>query len=304
MAKLDMNDGSILSSLGQEAALLDTSTPNLFYFWDNLDTLSDRFHDNIRFAMDAYPDWTFALMTDDFGRDLLARDWPEIAAAYDDIWIPACRSDIVRMAALYAYGGWYIDADTLPVGDLRPLTGDKPVIVFRDNRRRLIKRGDVMNGFLYMPPKSPLAKAMMEGTARNLRDKTDVYQVMEFAGPYMLARLIKEMGEDSVVKLWQSRVYKRYNTELVGDEPLFEHTVDDSASSWRIIQNFGVMRGLEPNWDGFPPELRPRFVHVLRRFVNAHDMHAQLVELGHQKPLYMNRPGFVKLYEECQAKIA
>ncbi|NPU05967.1 glycosyltransferase [Roseobacter sp. HKCCD6490] len=281
-------------------ALTDQGIPNLFYFWHDLESLPKAFHENLDFAEARYPEWIFSILTDVAAHRLLERDWPEIAKEYNDIWIPACRSDIARLAALYAFGGWYLDADTLPTGDLRPLTGDTNVIVFRDTKPRLKQRGDVMNGFLYMPRGSDLARAMLEQITKNLRERKDVYRVMDFAGPYLMARLIKEMDPSMITVLWQSEVYRRYNELFVGDTPLFEHTVDATASSWRIVQNFGVLPGLEPNWDGFPLELRPRFARVIREFVTQHGLQKQLVELAHHRPLYLERAQFKEFVEECR----
>lgn len=286
---------ALLSKLDQQK-----NTVNLFYFWHDPAQIPTAFQKNIRHAAEAFPEWDISVLGDTSAAALLRRDWPDIAAVYDRIWIPAVRSDIARMAALYAYGGWYIDADTIPVGDLRPLAGQKNVIVFRDNRDLLKKRGDVMNGFLYMPKGSALAEDMLHRIARNIRKKRDVYRVMSFAGPYLLAELIRKNHQDDVIQLWQSEVYKRYNTELVGDAPLFEHVIDNTASSWRIIQNFGVMPGLEPNWPDFPAELRPRFVRILRDFTETHGIEQQIIDLAAHRPAYAETKGFSELVKDCQ----
>lgn len=294
---------AVSKTLTDLETLADQGIPNMFYFWDNLDTVPDGLKENLEFARSRFPKWTFTVMDDAFALALLQRDWPEIAKEYSDIWIPACRSDIARIAALYAFGGWYIDADTRPVGDLEFYTQDKHVFVFRDVREKMLKRGDLMNGFIYMPRRSPIAKRMLEIIMQNLKERKDVYRVMDFAGPYLLAKLVKKAEPFSVVKLWQSRHYKRYNETLVGDDPLFVHTVDDTASSWRIVQNFGVLPDLEPNWAEFPKELRPRFVPILRNFANQHNMHHAIVDLAKHRPSYLDRPGFVALLEECQAVV-
>lgn len=295
---------SISKKLKSLDDLADKNVTNMFYFWDNIETIPERLKANLDFAKSRFPDWTFTIMDDDFALELLQRDWPDIAKEYSDIWIPACRSDIARIAALYAFGGWYIDADTSPVGDLEFYTQDKHVFVFRDVRDKLIKRGDLMNGFLFMPRRSPIAKRMLEQITHNLKERKDVYRVMDFAGPYLLARLVKEADQSTIVKLWQSRHYKRYNEILVGNDPLFEHTVDDTASSWRIVQNFGVLPGLEPNWADFPKELRPRFVNILKDFAFAHGLQQSIIDLADHRPSYLNRPRFVDLVNACKEHLS
>ena len=281
-----------------------SAAPNLFYFWDDLATLPLAFQDNIDYARARFPDWNVRLLSDADAPALLSETWPQIAEIYARIWIPACRSDIVRLAALWHYGGWYIDADTKPVGNLRQFDGTKSVIVFRDTRRRLIKRGDVMNGFLHMPKRADLAKATLDGVVENLLENKNQHRVMDFAGPNLLAYFIKLEDPDKIEKLWQRHVYKRYNTVLEGDDPLFEHTVDDTASSWRILQGFGVMSGIAPDWSVFPEELRPRFTAVLRNFANRFSAHDMILQLAEARPLYLERANFARLVSECEAVLA
>ncbi len=158
-----------------------------------------------------------------------------------------------------------------------------------------------MNGFIFMPRGSELARRMLIQIERNIYKEKDAYQVVAFAGPYLLAQLIKSTSKEHFVRLWQSHVYKCYNAPFIGSNPLFEHTIDSSASSWRIMQYFGILNGMEPKWDAFPNQLRPRFVNVLRDFVTLHGLQKELLELAARRPQYFERKGFYNLVADCEA---
>ena len=277
---------------------------NFFQFWDNPATLPEGFAENHVFTRGAFPDWNHVLLNDDTGRLILTHDWPEIAAIYDKIRIPAVRSDIVRLAALHAFGGWYLDLDTRPTGALAPYVGDRDVIVFRDDRRQLKRRGDIMNGFLYMPRGSALARRTLEETVRNIRTGRDVHRVMAFAGPYLMAELIKREPDHDPVRLWTTKVYRRENAPFDGSTPLFDHTFDRTASSWRILQGFGILPGFGCDWGAFPDKIHSRFVRVIRDFVKEHGLYAEFLTLVSHRPAYLDRGGIPRLVEVCEANVA
>ncbi|MFC5067304.1 glycosyltransferase family 32 protein [Flaviflagellibacter deserti] len=57
------------------------------------------------------PDWSFALWDDDDNSELMARYFPEQVGVYERIKLGVMKSDIARLALLYAHGGFYVDTD-------------------------------------------------------------------------------------------------------------------------------------------------------------------------------------------------
>ena len=285
-------------------AMADSGKKNLFFFWDNPETFPRRFAGTYRHAKRRYDDWTITVATDDLALAVLERYWPELAVHYPRIRVPACRSDIARVALLWAYGGWYVDFDTKIVGDLRPYYGNSDVFVFVDGNRKHFERGDVLNGFMCLQRRSPLAEEMLRRIIQNVQNGTDVHRVMAFAGPYLLAELIKQSDPARVTRLMQTEVYQRHNNGFAGDAPLFLHVIDDSASSWRIVQSFGALPGHGVHWDGFPDALRPRFPAILKDFSERFGLQAEIVELARRRPRYLERMEFAEYVKACERLLA
>jgi len=64
--------------------------------------------------------------------------------SYKMLRSPAHRADCIRVAALYLYGGWWADADTLWLRDPKHLVMDKDQFLYLQ-----WKSGRVLNGYMY-----------------------------------------------------------------------------------------------------------------------------------------------------------
>jgi mannosyltransferase OCH1-like enzyme len=69
---------------------------------------------------------------------MIARYFPTYLEAYQNIRIPACRSDIARLVALHEWGGLYVDChcgirDAKRIGQLLGFLDSMELIVFTEN---------------------------------------------------------------------------------------------------------------------------------------------------------------------------
>ncbi|XP_053394301.1 uncharacterized protein LOC123537963 [Mercenaria mercenaria] len=64
------------------------------------------------------PTWEYRFWTDESGRRLLQKHHPYLVKVYDDFGSSVKRSDLLRYAVLYEFGGFYADLD---MDNLRPL---------------------------------------------------------------------------------------------------------------------------------------------------------------------------------------
>lgn len=74
-----------------------------------------------RRGMALNPDWTFLLVDDAEGAELIARHFPQLAGVFSRIVVGAGKADVIRLCLLYTYGGLYIDLDseiTVPLAEL------------------------------------------------------------------------------------------------------------------------------------------------------------------------------------------
>ena len=86
---------------------------NLFFYWEG-PRLPDIYDNSIRYITAVNPEYEVALVDGTCARDRLKDLAPRLEAIFDDILIPAVKSDIMRMAILHKFGGWYLDCDSRP----------------------------------------------------------------------------------------------------------------------------------------------------------------------------------------------
>ncbi|PWG17321.1 hypothetical protein DFK10_08030 [Salibaculum griseiflavum] len=265
---------------------------NVFFFWDDPSRLPADYKSNIKAMQALHPDWSVQLADDGIIAGLLARDHPEISEVYGDIRVPACRSDIARLAMLAAYGGWYLDADMSCREPLDSFGTDRPIVFRRDDTAGMKARFRTMNGILYMPPGHPLPHRMLAAVAAHIQDRRHLHDVLAFAGPKLLSDMVQETGVDDCEIL-------SVKTHLRGRDPMFREIRGASSFSWRIQQCFGILPVAEPDWEVFPPQLRPEFVPIIKTFVAQFGLQAWLPELALRRPGYMRVEGFAELVRAC-----
>lgn len=265
---------------------------NIFFFWDDPSRLPADYKSNIKAMQVQHPDWSVQLADDGIIAGLLARDHPGIAEVYGDIRVPACRSDIARMAMLGAYGGWYLDADMACRDPLDRFGTDHPIVFRRDDTAGMKSRFRTMNGILFMPPGHGLPQRMLDAVTDHIRDRRHLHDVLAFAGPKLLSAVVQEMGLGG-------REILSVKAHLRGKDPMFQERRGASSFSWRIQQCFGILPVDQPDWNVFPPQLRPEFVPIIKTFVDRHGLQAWLPELALRRPGYLRTAGFEELVRTC-----
>ncbi len=127
--------------------------PNLFAFYHAPSVLPDEFKFALEQTQKANPDLKLDLLDDSAALDLIKSDFPPFAPLYEKIRIPAARSDIVRLLALYKYGGFYTDISMAFRVDLRAYARpeDELLVVRRDDIPEYLNREDaahLINGVM------------------------------------------------------------------------------------------------------------------------------------------------------------
>lgn len=158
----------------------------------------------------------------------LARDHPRLAPLYRRLTIPAARSDIARLAWLWAHGGAYVDAhaglhdpdgfrrvlDSLPEGgvaliDKNPKTrppGNSPTALWPLNGAIFARRGAPFLG-------AALA-AITEGLEAYDRAPALTASIWEISGPGLFITLLRDPDNRcAVIPRWRDEVRMLKATE-------------------------------------------------------------------------------------------
>lgn len=72
------------------------------------------YKNSIEYIRATNPGFEVRVVDSTIARDTLKSISPDLDSVFDDILIPAVKSDIMRMAILHKFGGWYIDCDSRP----------------------------------------------------------------------------------------------------------------------------------------------------------------------------------------------
>ncbi|XP_060596215.1 uncharacterized protein LOC132750284 isoform X1 [Ruditapes philippinarum] len=113
------------------------------------------------------PTWTYRFWTDESGRKLLQKQYPHLVDIYDKFGNNVKRSDMLRYAVLYEYGGFYADFDMENFRSLNITTLKYacifPVEPFEHSALLYNKHFIINNAFIGCRPKHPFFKLLLVG---------------------------------------------------------------------------------------------------------------------------------------------
>ena len=156
---------------------------NVFTYWDE-DDLTD-LTDHLAHWRSILPD--YAVRTRAVAREALAAFSPDSLTLFDRIRLPACRSDIARLALLERHGGLYVDAHTRvrdPAGLDQLVTAPSATQVVVSTRYAP-KFDQIMphNSILWARPRTRTLAQLIDTALANLAEKASAEQARGFE-PY------------------------------------------------------------------------------------------------------------------------
>lgn len=202
----------------------------VFFFWDDLINIPKEYYDNFEIFKAIHSDWDVRLYGESDAKDYINKYFPEANEFYDSISIPAAKSDLFRLIALYTEGGWYLDVDFRVKRHLGFfLTSD--VVLFRrddtDNPR-------VINGAMFFKePKSTLLKECIGTSIRLFNAGVYRHDVWRLTGPGLLNAFIWSY-EINPQFLFSFEYYFK------SPEKTFESIKTEYINSWSYLQSLGV----------------------------------------------------------------
>lgn len=202
---------------------------NVFTYWDE-DDLTD-LTDHLAHWRSILPD--YAVRTRAVAREALAAFSPYSLTLFDRIRLPACRSDIARLALLERHGGLYVDAHTRvrdPAGLDQLVTAPSATQVVVSTRYAP-KFDQIMphNSMIWARPGSAVIAELLDTALANLRDKAarersvghEPYHVWSLSGPgVMWGALFDTQARDGRLK--SSRA-DAVSTIFESDNPVDRH---------------------------------------------------------------------------------
>ena len=169
---------------------------------------------------DAHPDFAYRLYGNKEARALVGDVSKSALTAYDRAREPAMKADIFRLAALFAFGGCYVDADDRCLAPLEGTFGASVELVASQE-----DFGTIGNDFIAAAPGHPVLKSALEEAvdAANRGDNDMIWlstgpgAMTRSVGKFLAADLDRQLPTVAALELWQLR----------------RHTAPDHSLSYR-----------------------------------------------------------------------
>lgn len=174
---------------------------NLIVFFHDFEQLPERSAEALATTTTTNPHFSQIRIDDAAARDLIADHAPHLADLYGRIRVPACRSDLIRLLALYVFGGLYIDiamAYTSRFEKVFDFSKDV-VLVRRDDNPAFRGRphvANIVNSIMLCAKDSPFALACLKKAVFNVSSGMHNYMVNVATGPAVIHGTYNDMKAD------------------------------------------------------------------------------------------------------------
>ncbi len=210
----------------------------LIIFWHDKNDLPGPILESIQHNQSINPGVDVLVADDRFmEQEALSTD-SELLRLYQELSVPAARSDLARLVLLQRYGGLYIDAameTKYPIHQL-PGIADQLILVRRDDRLEPGKdpqSAHLINGIIGAEPGSPFITRTLDLVIENL--KTRKYDRVWYAtGAHNLNSALAEGWDETRVKFL-------YFSDLARDFFTYRR-VAGVSNAWRQQQKHGLWK--------------------------------------------------------------
>lgn len=204
----------------------------LIQFWHDKTCLPPVYQKIITSNKQLHPDYEFLYLEDKAIYALIEKHFnPCLLALYQNNQIPASRSDIARLIAIYEYGGVYLNTSLLLKTTLNTLLENKQTDLI------LLKRDDtqeepppVWNGVIIATPQSTFIKACIEQITLNLLTGRFNQDVLSATGYKVLNTVLSQNNGYQLTKLSFKTL----------ENSLFENIQNAYRQSWLAPQAQGI----------------------------------------------------------------
>lgn len=203
----------------------------IFFYWDG-PNMSSTYERNIEHVRILNSDWDVKVVDDNFCLPILEKNFPEYVSLYKKIVIPAAKSDIMRLALLYEYGGWYIDCDMRPRVTLDYWDySNKSLYLFWVLNG---KKKALSNNFIGAAPGHPFMKKALKIIFSFLEKRFFINSVYNSTGPNAVFCAIGSYVHDRATE-FQEMDYSVI--DVIGDNTKGSWTYQENCGIWHDEQN-------------------------------------------------------------------
>jgi glycosyltransferase involved in cell wall biosynthesis len=150
-----------------------------------------------------HPAWTHVVYDDEACRDAIRCELPYLLPLYDSFAHPVQRADLFRVAAVYLWGGFYLDTDVMCRRALDPLLEERCVLgeerTLSADQARMLGHEHTMRVANYMfasEPRHPFWIDVLDAMVARSRAVRSENDILESTGPGLLTSVFHEAASD------------------------------------------------------------------------------------------------------------
>jgi mannosyltransferase OCH1-like enzyme len=171
--------------------------------WQTCSFKKDKIPDYIQLHVDTWkeknPDWAYKYFHDQDCSNYMKIDFPLYYEIYESIKLPFAKSDFWRYCALYEFGGFYADIDTVCLNSLSSWVDNESIFITADNFIPELGQNYEQWAFATTPKNIYIKSVIDEMLSRiyktraNGQTEINVYHT----SPYMFTEAIKKLNQTS-----------------------------------------------------------------------------------------------------------
>ncbi|CAF0778515.1 unnamed protein product [Rotaria sordida] len=189
--------------------------------WHDTDTIPIDWQQASKSCQSFHPNYEYHLWTDKDARRLIEKEFPCLLSTYDSYSYDIQRADIIRLIALYIYGGIYLDLDIICLKSFDQLRTYKFVLP------KTMPVG-LSNDFILAAPKHPFLLQVLNDLPKYNRNYLTKYATVMFStGPMFLTHEASYYRNRFSISVLSEELYGKYTHN--SSRSLFRHL---KASSW------------------------------------------------------------------------
>lgn len=220
--------------------------------------------------------YEYALIEDADLESLLDKSFVErdlILELNEKITLPIVRAHLLRFAFLYRYGGWFFDSDIYQTLSLDGFQEHDNIIFVHDSDKRVSM---VLMKFI---AKHPAIEATLKAIALNYQNQVHLHDVHWFSGNFLFGAICSREYEFSITRL----PYNKYVNYAGCAFATSEHA---RVVDWRILQHFGLIEGVEPDFTNMPKRISYDEADLIVSHIRKYGLEDYAKRLKAQRPVY------------------
>lgn len=248
---------------------------NIFFYWDDFNNLPKKYLENVEYISKSQQNFQVQLLDSSKAETEISAFDQELYGLYQQIRIPAAKSDIIRLVLLYNYGGWYFDCD-IKINTPLSSFDENEIILFKRDDRNMVR---AINGAMYMPKGTHILQSCLLQIKLNLKNNTYPCNVWKATGPGVLKKVL----EESDYPLSKMLSYKAF---FLAKGAKFTMLKSNETNSWSFQQAFGLLKTSPPNFDLLPNTFDEKVIGNILSYIENHELEYYFMPLLHAKYRY------------------